>query len=363
MQLSAQNLYHYLHQKGLLDTESVVNGHYTVQEFNTRTQIKKVLMKAGPSLFIKQAQSNELSAGMLKREYDAYNLMNRSGLFPDLSAALPQLLHYDSAYNVLITELIPESINLQEYYMNSRQFPDDIARQQAALLTTFNRAVTAETDTATLPKILPWVLQLQLHEATAFFPQSPESAKLIAIIKENKFLIEQITAVAAQWKYTHFIHGDVKWVNFLVEKHNDQIRLKLIDWELADIGDPLWDAAGLLQSYISIWIFGFDNNNPQTPHFPENFMSFHISAMQQSARTYLYTYLELTGIAVAEQPAVLEKIMRYTALRIIQTSIEGVEFDPTLRANNMRCIQLAFNILNDPTHAIWELLQIKIDKP
>lgn len=52
--------------------------------------------------------------------------------------------------------------------------------------------------------------------------------------------------------------------------------------------------------------------------------------------------------------------MQFTAARILQTSIEGITFNTKIEANNMRCIQLAFNIMENPLAALEELFDIKL---
>ncbi|MBC8644455.1 hypothetical protein H9W95_11395 [Flavobacterium lindanitolerans] len=53
-------------------------------------------------------------------------------------------------------------------------------------------------------------------------------------------------------------------------------------------------------------------------------------------------------------------MMQFTAARILQTSVEGITFNTKIEANNMRCIQLAFNIMKNPLAALEELFDIKL---
>ena len=39
----------------------------------------------------------------------------------------------------------------------------------------------------------------------------------------------------------------------------------IIDWELADIGDPFWDAGGLVQSYYNQWLYSIQPGGPEQP--------------------------------------------------------------------------------------------------
>ena len=41
------------------------------------------------------------------------------------------------------------------------------------------------------------------------------------------------------------IHADLKHDNVLIERAADGLRVRILDWEMARIGDPAWDLAGL----------------------------------------------------------------------------------------------------------------------
>lgn len=362
MQLTSENIYHYLSLKGLINCETAVDGNFMVQEIPTRTRIKKVFMQPARSLFVKQPTANSLSADILKREFEAWRFLSVPGRFPKLAGRIPELIHYNKDFHILITELLPNSQNLQEFYIKTKSFPADIAVQQAEVLSAFHHPLTADMDMSAFPKTLPWVLQIPQHHAAAFFPGNTENEKLIAVIQGNPFLSNRIRQLALEWTQSHFMHGDVKWVNLLAVNEHNKIKLNLIDWELSDVGDPLWDVAGLLQSYVSTWVFGFDNKQATVHHFSPQFNSFHISAMRESAVIFLNEYLKLQNTAEIETHDRLSRIMEYTALRIIQTSVEGVEYEQQIQANNMRCIQLAHNILENPMRALHTLFQFNLQE-
>lgn len=127
---------------------------------------------------------------------------------------------------------------------------------------------------------------------------------------------------------------------------------------MADIGDSLWDVAGLIQSYITVWLLGFDN--PANYKLPDYMQPYDIKNTQTSAQTFLYKYMDLKQYPESAHNSFLIKVIQLTAARIIQTSVEGITYNTKIEANNMRCIQLAFNIMKDPVVALYELLNIKL---
>ena len=56
--------------------------------------------------------------------------------------------------------------------------------------------------------------------------------------------VELIEQAATLWEPSCIIHGDSKLNNFLLKTANNDpaiVSFKIIDWELVNTGDPLWD--------------------------------------------------------------------------------------------------------------------------
>ncbi len=360
MKLTDQNVHYYLTERGLLQEGNIMQGHYMAQQSHaTRNNILRVHVNTGPSMFIKQCGTDTTSISVLKREASAYQLLHGHKSFADFSTGIPSLLDYDDQRNVLVTTLQPNTTSLHDHYLKTKTFPVELGARQAKLLAGYHKPLTGKKETMAFPHQLPWVFQLNDFNAYHLFPNNTENGKFIALIQQNGVLSNELQQLKLEWKKTHFIHGDIKWVNFLIGNGKEGPQLTLIDWELADIGDPCWDVAGLLQSYIAAWIFGFDNQQPTSYQLHAGIQSFELEHMQASIDSFLHTYAYMQGLVNGSRATWLIKVMRYTAARILQTAIEGVVFDPRIQANNMRCMQLAFNIFKDPEAALTHLLGIK----
>ncbi len=358
MQLTPENIFHYLSRRELINESAVIKGKFLVQSERTRNNIFKIKITPSDSIFIKQMAKDAASNQLIQREIYAYQLFRKDKNFEELKKSVPTLLGYDSENNVLITNLFHKATSLHEYYMQQKDFNNELAKEQGSILSACHRVNINQVKTKIFPKLLPWVLQLHKFEAHQFFPNHPSSAKIISIIKENSLLQSELLKLSNDWKFSHLIHGDVKWINFLVVNENGQQTQRLIDWELSDIGDPIWDVAGLLQSYIVAWVFGFDNTK-KGHHLPEHMMPFHVHQTQESARAFLEQYLSLQKLTDNQRFKFLEKLMKFTAARILQTSIEGVNYSTEIESNNIRCVQLAYNIFKNPMNALGELFHIQ----
>lgn len=361
MQLTPENIYRFLHKRQLIDSDAVVKGNFMVIPANTRNTILKIMVREHNSLFVKQMGTDPVSAGQFQREINAYALFKNNDEYAVLADLVPDLLDHDDENNIIITRLLPDAKNLSEYYMLTKNFDSNLAKEQAHILSACHIMPDTKTNISGFPKILPWVFRLNQFKAGDFFVGNEASTRIIQLIKDNNILQNALIDLAASWQYTHLIHGDIKWINFLATTNNDnKLTQKLIDWELADMGDPLWDVAGLLQSYISIWLLGFDNNNPYSNELPDNMKPFDMRKLQPSAQAFLKEYMTLQQYPEEYHGYFYDRVMRLTAARIIQTSVEATTYHSKIEANYMRCIQLAFNIMKDPMAALDELFNIKL---
>ncbi|MES2630052.1 MAG: phosphotransferase [Bacteroidota bacterium] len=357
MLLSTENLHHYLVEKKLIQSDDLLSGNYRVEIAAGRNSVFKVTCSNQSFLFIKQSKQTDPAALQITRlEVAAHQLLHNDPQFTETAELLPHILLHDEERNVLISTLVGNSVSLHDYLVRNREFSTDLLVQQARTLSAFH--VPAERiSNSSFAAILPWILRLDEYPTENFQGGSPQRTELMLLIKNNELIANTLTRLKHEWQASHFIHGDVKWINFLVADHRTDPKLVLIDWELADIGDPLWDVAGLVQSYIAMWVFGLDNDPFRTELMP-GMDPFNIPAIQKPVQLLLTTYLELQQIPEDRHSQTLTRIMEYVAVRIIQTSVEGVLGSDVIAANNIRCLQLAFNIFNDPEHALGELLGI-----
>lgn len=362
MQLTPETVYQYLHKRQLIDEEAVIKGNFMVHPVKTRNTIMKIIVRPENSLFVKQMQKDIVSDGLFQREINTYTLFKNKVEFSSIAAVVPKLLDYDDTANIMVTELLYDAKNLYEHYMLTKNFDLNLAREQAVILSACHVVPEDKTSASMFPKNLPWVLQLDKYDADQFFVNNEASTSIISLIKENQVLQNALINLAISWNYTHLIHGDIKWINFMVTQDEKGFTQKLIDWELADIGDPLWDVAGLMQSYISVWLLGFDNNDPAGYQLPEYMQAYDIKNTQSSAQAFLYEYMAIQKYPESYYGTILAKIIQLTAARIIQTSLEGITYNSKIEANNMRCIQLAFNIMSNPFNALQELFNIKLQQ-
>jgi aminoglycoside phosphotransferase (APT) family kinase protein len=156
------------------------------------------------------------------------------------------------------------------------------------------------------------------------------------------------------------MHGDVKWDNCVVYRTpapDGPLTVKVVDWELADLGDARWDIGALRQAYISFWVMSMRLGGDMLPAQFESTAQYPIEAMQPSARAFWHAYIEARGLERSAAQAMLVASMKYGAARMIQTAYESMQFSPQILPNALCLLQVSFNILKAPQEAVTQLLR------
>jgi Ser/Thr protein kinase RdoA (MazF antagonist) len=364
MILTRNNLADYLLERGLLSFESVVDGNLMVVEASRRNRNFKVIRKNHPGYFVKQIKEWEpQSIATLQCEATCYWLAQNDPRLSetDLVQLMPRYYFYDSSRHALVTELLPDGENLSEYHRRLGKFPMEIARQLGRRLGGYHRdageGLKESPHASVFTRKVPWVLSVHQHSALLFNPLSAANARLLEIVRAYPEFQERLDALRAEWQVNGLIHGDMKWDNCLVcaeDQENGESALKVVDWEMADLGDVCWDVGAIFQAYLSFWI----SSIPSTGEAPSPELiaraQYPLEEMQPAIRAFWETYAE--SFEAAKRQELLERSMKYGAARMIQTAYEWMYYSQQVTASTLYLLQVSMNILKNPTEAISSLL-------
>lgn len=367
MRLTSQNLAPYLLDKGFVDYHSFMNGDYKVVQQQNRNSILRVYRSTCPALFVKQPSDiNPQNIYLLQKDATSQYLFKHDSDYAKTASYVPTYYGYDSNEHVLVTELLPNARNLHEIISEDKKFDLKHAEGMGEIIASYHFDIREkQKENKSLQffsGIIPWVLRIADKREKFEWNRAggDKGNAIIKLIREDAVFLEHIDALLKDWKATSLIHGDIKWLNFIVgKKHNTtEERLQLIDWEVADLGDPLWDVAGIFQSYLSAWVMSFDPNSSQHKQLA-NYEFFSLEAMQPAMQAFWKKYCEARSFSIAERKQAYKKAIGYTACRLIQTAIESNLSYQQHTTNSGRMIQLCKNLLIDSEKASQELLGIK----
>ncbi|WP_353412241.1 aminoglycoside phosphotransferase family protein [Arenicella sp. 4NH20-0111] len=120
-------------------------------------------------------------------------------------------------------------------------------------LSNFHRATRdiAENNGKDYPALanqVPWALKLFNGDTPKELWQTPTISSLLSDASQTPALVGGIRCARRLWRPMCVIHADLKHDNIVL---NDTKAI-IIDWEMARVGDPAWDLAGLCSRFLLI---------------------------------------------------------------------------------------------------------------
>ena len=361
MILSGSSLAYYLADRGLVGLDSVVDGAFLVVTVPRRNQNFKVIRRGAPGFFVKQVRDGTPDAvATLKCEATCYRLAQSGLELEPLAALLPGFYCYDPENNVLVLQLLQESENLREHSDRTGGFSPDLARQIGAAFGSYHSLPLSritEAAASPFPDNKPWILSF--HSQT--FPlgtMNPGAAQLHDILHSYPEYTRALDDLSGDWQVDALIHGDVKWDNCMVYPAEDGpgSEFKIVDWELASLGDACWDVGAILQAYLTSWVFSMPDTGASPAAALVRQARFALDDVAPAIGAFWESYASARGLEEARSRRLLERSMKYGAARMVQSVFEIAIYSSQLSPVAVRVLQLSYNILADPQEAIESLL-------
>lgn len=150
-----------------------------------------------------------------------------------------------------------------------------------------------------LPPASPWILDT--FEAGGWQP--PWAAQLFSDPALCRELAWSFRELRDSLRPVSIVHNDLKWDNCMRLADGG---VRIIDWELAGAGDPLWDVAGIVQEHLQLALL---DSGPSR-----------LRQAGASLAAFLASYLKEAG--VRKSPRVETAISRLSAARLVQSALE-----------------------------------------
>src|SRR5215216_2370248 len=193
MLITSSNICQYLITRGIISSESVVDGDFAVIDVSGRNRNFKILRGRNSGFFLKQIQNwDSQTVAMLQCEAACYWLALNDNKFAPLASLMPEFYWFDSERHILITKLIPEGENLHEYFRRVAQFPPEIAGKLGQALGTYHRetgdGLKESPHYSLFPKQIPWILSEDRRNSHPFRELSRATADLFDTVEKSPSL-------------------------------------------------------------------------------------------------------------------------------------------------------------------------------
>ncbi len=322
--MSTSGLLAYLAWTGVVDASAARDPDVRVTDLSRSHMVVSVRFGDGRCLVVKRANPRaDETIGNLRRELVAYQL---AGSHPVLAAAMPRCLWTDPARQVLVMEEVTPGATLYTDALHRRALPASTARL-GRLAAGWHRGTHGLAFPA-LPTERPWVLDI----LTPGCWRPPAADELLVHGRVRRELRRHFADLAGRLEPSCVVHGDLKWDNCLVEGRD---RVRVIDWEMAAVGDPAWDVAGILQDHLVLL------RAIASPAEPDSLTE----RARDGAALFLSSYLDVAE--VPDRGDFIDRAARLTGARLVQTALEHAAAGPDQRLA-MVLLDDALGVLRDP---------------
>ena len=337
--LTSTSVVGFLRERNLLD--DVPAGRVSVTEMIRRNLNFAVSVDGRPAWFVKQIQygTPEVITGQ-RREARCYQIARETPSLSRLRALMPHCVLFDAERSILVLECL-DGVNAAEAHVQVGAFDGRVAAilgGRLALLHATSPAALRSPLRTLLPAELPWVLQQPTDRA-----HLSQRAAYLAQFKTEVALIREIAELRDNWSRDTLIHGDTRLENFyFCRPANDEAELdtRIVDWELADIGDAAWDCAGVMQNYWQEWI-------RETSATLQRW-----EALRGAIERFWAAYAAGRGNDPKPGGPAFRAATRLTGVRLIQTSYEHFARSGSWTPMIERCVRTARLLLTNTDAAL-----------
>jgi len=355
MYLTASTIFHYLLERGLADSQSVVEGDFSITELDRHNRGFIVLRQKQPSLYVKQLKVfDDTNVQCLRREAACLRLAHSKDRFGPIARLMPRFVDHDPRRHTVIVRYLPDSENAHQYQERIGRFPVEIGRLLGNALGVLHgkagNDLATRAEGTTFPRQAPWVLSFHLTSEGHF---SGGNLELQDTIQQDAGICQHLDRLSEQWKGEGLIHGDARWNNFVVYQGEQQaIDGRLIDWEMSDVGDPRWDVGTVLQNYWSYWILGTPISASTSVEQLVERAGGALEPMRSALCEFWKSYAAQRQFSGDIEQNRLEECVRYGAARMIQTTYEYMYDEPELSEAARTLVKCSRWILDQPQAAI-----------
>lgn len=332
-------LVRYMISSGLLSEADISIGKFRmIPDGNERFGLITVECAGKKVYFVKKAL-NEDGFYYLRREIICRQYLSDSGV---LVANLPRLCASDVTTGILITECIDPCVSLNEAVLAHPELVTQAACESANILSQFNY-LPAPKMIPELEGKLPWIFGIFKRPPTW---RPPTFHKVLPLIKNHSRLKTVLGSAALLWSHSYLIHGDIKWDNFLLMHVDESMKnMRLIDWELAGIGDPGWDLAGVLNELLMTE--AYSQGKTARDYRDEAHLYVLFETVREAAIGIKDTYTQGGMNHFNRQFA--EKLILFTAVRLLQSAFEMAVVETVTQSEIAFPIQIAEYVLTYPS--------------
>lgn len=336
-------------RRGLMRPETLLHGGVTLEDASHRNCDVTVRRRGRAILFVKQPTHAD---GAIEHEALLYRILGRDA---GLARFLPPLRLAEPGFLVLGA-------------VRGETFAARILRTRRVSQSTagaLGRAVALLHDAPlTVPgrPSPPWILSLVAPPIEILAIASAAHLEILRIVQRSREICRGLTALGSGSGAEVPVHNDLRFENCLLEPRRGRLDLKLVDWELAAMGDPAWDVGSALAAFAALWLFSFRWAPGMSMAAVAGTAAIPLGRIHPAANAFWRAYASTRNLGPRELAPFLARSVRFAAARLLQLSWERSRLATRPGAEVICTIQAAANIFSDTETAAALLFGTRVER-
>jgi aminoglycoside phosphotransferase (APT) family kinase protein len=345
----------YLAAREFIALEQLVDAPWRLDRSTFRNSTVRVSTTDRPGLVVKMAASRANATTLANEAAIYHQAQEQRARFGIL---LPAVHSYDPEQAVLILELVPGARTLREEHAQAGTFSADLARASGVALA---RVHGAQHIRPIQPDHPPQILSFHRLRLGRYRQLSAGSRRLVALLQSEPAFGARLDQLAASWRPTCLVHNDFKWENMLVCRDHGtapDMPIRIIDWELAAMGDPAWDVGSGISNYLHAWIASMPIHPAAQPEDLIRHARAPLRTIQLATSQFWSAYIAEAGLNATEAGTWIPRVTAFAGARLLYLAYERSQTLSELDGMIVILAQTAMNLLLQPELAARQLIGI-----
>jgi aminoglycoside phosphotransferase (APT) family kinase protein len=182
---------------------------------------------------------------------------------------------------------------------------------------------------------------------------APAQLIVIQALQSRPEAMAALDQLHDDWRPSRLIHGDFKWSNVLVQQDGTGIpvRALLLDWEMAQLGDPAWDVGSALHAFITEAVLELEAIDGTKPEAAAGLLGAVLARLLPAHRDFWSRYLEAARLTEAEARDLRDRLPGHVAARLLKSAFEWSQAEVQMPRSAAAILQLGINMLLRPDAA------------
>jgi Phosphotransferase enzyme family len=383
--LSTQNVPQYLIEKGIqqnLDITPKYIRSRSCKNFNLSIQFEE-------NHFLVKQECHDAAGNTRGEVANEWRIHQFLETFPELSllrSLLPEAVHFDSGCSILVSNYFSDCCDLDDFYEETSLYSPVLAQVFAQSLAKLHRATfeselykdffleSSGQSIMRTPSIFNGIARIKPDIFGIFCEDGMEFFRLY---QRYDSLQQAIAHLRSTWQSCCLIHNDLKLDNVLIQRSWAESvssadpdaepqpfqagYLRFIDWERFLWGDPAFDVATVLASYLKIWLSSLMMSTELDVETALRLAVTPLEMLQPALVTFTQVYLQNFPEIIDRDPCFLRRTMQMTGLCLIQKIHAKLEYREPFGNAGICMLQVAKSLLCQPDQSILAIFGVTLD--